>query len=78
MPAKKDPNPGKLELRLSFFSSLIFSPSENPLNQKFQASGEVNHINRRFDYGREIGRIAAIQSRCTSDAKPAQIVHDIA
>jgi hypothetical protein len=24
VPAKKDPNPGKLELRLLFFSSLIF------------------------------------------------------
>jgi hypothetical protein len=31
VPAKKDPNPGKLELRLLFFSSLIFiSLRKNP------------------------------------------------
>jgi hypothetical protein len=33
VPAKKDPNPGKLELRLLFFSSLILPPSEKPLNR---------------------------------------------
>jgi len=53
VPAKKDPNPGKLELRLLFFSSLIFSPSEKPLNRDFrhkhesrlQSSGEtVNFV----------------------------------
>jgi len=49
MPAKKDPDSGKLELRLLFFSSLIFSPSEKTLESRFrhkhesrvQSSGEI-------------------------------------
>jgi hypothetical protein len=44
VPAKKDPNPGKLKLRLSFFSSLI-------------PSGEMDYVNRRFEYRLEVGRI---------------------
>jgi hypothetical protein len=50
MPAKKDPNPGKLELRPLFFSSLIFSPSEKPLNRRRRL---------RFEYRLEVARIAA-------------------
>jgi len=53
VPAKKDPNPGKLELRLLFFSSLIFISFEKVLESRFghkhesrlQSSGEtVNFV----------------------------------
>jgi hypothetical protein len=52
-PAKKDPSPGKLELRLLFFSSLIFISFAKALESRFrykhearlQASGEaVNFV----------------------------------
>jgi len=53
VPAKKDPNPGKLELRLLFFSSLIFISFGKTLESRFghkhksrlQSSGEaVNFV----------------------------------
>jgi hypothetical protein len=34
MPAKENPNLGRLELPLLFFASLISPPSEKPFNQK--------------------------------------------
>jgi len=53
VPAKKDPSPGKLELRLLFFSSLIFISFGKTLESRFrhkhksrlQSSGEaVNFV----------------------------------
>jgi hypothetical protein len=51
VPAKKDPNPGKLELRLLFFSSLIFISFGKALRfrhkheSRLQSSGEsINFV----------------------------------
>jgi hypothetical protein len=71
VPAKKDPNPGKLELRLLFFSSLILPPSEKPLNRVSITLPaciiNANHGLRRlalrqlrFEYLLKAGRIAAV------------------
>jgi hypothetical protein len=40
-PAKRDPNPKKLGLRLLFFSSLIFISSEKALESRFRHKREL-------------------------------------
>jgi hypothetical protein len=43
VPAKKDPNLEKLELRLLFFSSLILPPSEKALESRFNHVAGSHH-----------------------------------
>jgi hypothetical protein len=57
VPAKKDPNREKLELRLLFFSSLILSPSEKPLHGVSITLPRGRQL--RFEYRLKVARIAA-------------------
>jgi hypothetical protein len=65
MPAKKDPNPGKLELRLLFFSSLIFISFGKALEPRFPSSTRITAsvvwrgCQLCFEYRLEVARIAA-------------------
>jgi hypothetical protein len=64
VPAKKDPNLGKLELRLLFFSSLIFISFAKALESRFlqtriSASGVWRSRQLRFEYRLEVARITA-------------------
>jgi hypothetical protein len=43
MPAKKDPNSGKLELRLLFFSSLLFISFARTFESCFHHVAEAHH-----------------------------------
>jgi hypothetical protein len=64
VPAKRDPNPGKLELLPLFFSSLIFISFEKAAESRFRHKHDSlleawPGRQLRFEYRLEVARIAA-------------------